>query len=318
MPQGCLPEAHQHQGPLREIPLTLRVRARVETYFPSTGMSIEATGPSILETNMIHILTSRVLRSSVVATGLLCLATPSLAHITLIAPNGGEVLTVGDQANISWSIDVAHNQLNWDIWYSTTGAAGPWIPIVMDLPPGDTTASSVHNYLWTVPDDPSTTVRVRVLMDNAGNDYEGISAADLTIEDGCCGTVYCDPSNLNSTGLPGLLEAHGSTLAANNNIILHALQLPNNQFGYPLMSASQASVPVSNGILCLGGQISRFTSNVFSSGGIGDSGLIFMDLANLPNPPGGSVMPGDTWNFQVWYRDSGGSNFTNGLSITFQ
>ena len=38
-------------------------------------------------------------------------------------------------------------------------------------------------------------------------------------------------------------------------------------------------------------------------------------LANI------AVMPGDTWNFVAWYRDvnpSNTSNFTDGLSVTFQ
>jgi hypothetical protein len=32
-----------------------------------------------------------------------------------------------------------------------------------------------------------------------------------------------------------------------------------------------------------------------------------------------AVLPGDTWNFQAWYRDVGGTNnSTDGVEITFQ
>lgn len=267
---------------------------------------------------MLNIQCSRVLRTLLTSTGLICLAGPGMAHIDVLAPNGGEVLTVGDQVSIEWTIAIAHGQLDWDVWYSTTGPAGPWIQIAMDLPPGSTAAGSVHNHMWTVPNAPSTMVRVRVRMDNTGADYEDISDANFTIQSSCCGTAYCDPNSLNSTGLPGLLEAQGSNLATDNNFTLHALQMPSNQFGYPLISSSQAAVPVAGGTLCLGGQIGRFTSNLFNSGSSGDSGPISLDLANLPSPPGGAVMSGETWNFQVWYRDSGTSNFTNGVSVVFQ
>ena len=30
-----------------------------------------------------------------------------------------------------------------------------------------------------------------------------------------------------------------------------------------------------------------------------------------------AIQPGETWNFQAWYRDSGSNNFTDGLSIGF-
>ena len=49
------------------------------------------------------------------------------------------------------------------------------------------------------------------------------------------------------------------------------------------------------------------------------------DLRPLQHPqPTGfvSVMPGDTWHFQRWYRDPAGPcgsgfNLTNGLALTF-
>jgi hypothetical protein len=38
---------------------------------------------------------------------------------------------------------------------------------------------------------------------------------------------------------------------------------------------------------------------------------------NLPNPPGGMISVGDTWYFQLWYRDGVASNFSDGVSVTF-
>lgn len=100
------------------------------------------------------------------------------AHVKLDNPNGGERLQIGSVFTIRWHIQINHNLQNWDLWYSTTGANGPWIPIVMDLP------ASARSYQWnvqTVPAKFSSRVRVRVRMDNSGQDYEDISDGDLTI-----------------------------------------------------------------------------------------------------------------------------------------
>ena len=58
-----------------------------------------------------------------------------------------------------------------------------------------------------------------------------------------------------------------------------------------------------------------------SSGGAGT--LVFpIDALALPTPTGFVVaQPGETWNFQAWFRDSSPgttSNFTDAVSITFQ
>lgn len=126
---------------------------------------------------------SKVGRCAVVVVGVLCLASAeSRAHVILDQPNGGEVLTVGSAVTIEWRIQIAHNLLNWDLWYSTTGPNGPWISIAQDLPPGSPVVGSVHFFDWTVPDAPSVQVRVRVRMDNSGTDYLDISNSNLTIQ----------------------------------------------------------------------------------------------------------------------------------------
>ncbi len=42
-----------------------------------------------------------------------------------------------------------------------------------------------------------------------------------------------------------------------------------------------------------------------------------LDL-NAPPNPGGMILSGSTWCFQAWFTDGTTSNFTDGLSITFQ
>lgn len=112
------------------------------------------------------------------------------AHVALDSPNGGEELEVGSTFTIEWHVVIQHNQLNWDLSYSTSGAGGPWIDIAVDLPVGDPSMGSMHSYEWTVPDDLSDQVRVRVIQDNSSVDYSDLSVDNLSIissgSESCC------------------------------------------------------------------------------------------------------------------------------------
>ena len=115
------------------------------------------------------------------AAALLLLAGSASAHTDIVSPNGGEVLTPGSTFTVQWKVLIQHNQTSWDLWYSTTGSSGPWIPIATNLPPGSPAAGSIHSYAWTVPNTPSNDVYVRVRMNNPGTDYYGVSDAACTI-----------------------------------------------------------------------------------------------------------------------------------------
>jgi hypothetical protein len=103
------------------------------------------------------------------------LASVGLAHVGLDSPNGGVVLRAGTFFRIEWRVVIAHNTENWDLWYSTTGSQGPWIPIALDLPPGDPSTGAMHFFDWLVPADVSGQVFVRVQQDNTGVDYQDVS-----------------------------------------------------------------------------------------------------------------------------------------------
>ena len=74
------------------------------------------------------------------------------------------------------------------------------------------------------------------------------------------------------------------------------------------------------GNLCLGGGIGRHAKQIANSGAAGEL-VLKLDLTALPRPGGThSVVAGETWNFQAWYRDknpTNTSNFSDGISITF-
>ena len=131
-------------------------------------------------------------------------------------------------------------------------------------------------------------------------------------------TRYCSPANVNSTGSPGVVGAFGSAEVAQNNLTLTASDLPPAQFGYFLAGRTQGMVipPNSSGVLCITGNIGRLNAPALIIQG--PSGSAPVDLTAIPVNPTSPVLPGESWNFQCWYRDLGNtSNFTDAIEITF-
>ena len=139
----------------------------------------------------------------------------------------------------------------------------------------------------------------------------------------CALHPYCSPSVPNSSSESGRIQATGSLTASDNDLTLTAWQLPPDKSGYFLVSQTQgfvATPPGSQGNLCLGGTIGRYAKLIQDSGP-GGTFSIQVDLTAIPTHPPSSVMAGDTWNFQAWFRDTNPgatSNFTDALSITFE
>lgn len=166
----------------------------------------------------------------------------------------------------------------------------------------------------------------------AGGSFEttdGIAASFLNRwgPDICTiGQPYCD-ANANSTGLAASITARGSTFASDLDVSLRATELPQDAFAFFVTSRTQgftANPGGSAGNLCLAGTIGRYIGpgQVQSSGGAGQVDLT-LDMTMIPTGSGFvSVMAGDTWNYQCWFRDAIGdqatSNFTDGVELVFQ
>ncbi len=166
-----------------------------------------------------------------------------------------------------------------------------------------------------------------LLLGIPGDDMAGTNAGAFLVLAGCrpVGTTYCGPSNLNSSGLAASISGQGSPTAAHNQLVLRAESMPPGQFGYFLVSTQAGLIPTpggSQGDLCMGGLLGRFnsTSQIRNSGPTGSFELE-VDLTSLPVNPVRSVLAGETWQFQAWYRDQNPhstSNFTEGLAIPYQ
>jgi len=89
------------------------------------------------------------------------------------------MLEAGSVAQIEWHDSVNHGPATYDLWYSISGPAGPWIVIDSGLERG---GSTNETYDWVVPDTPSDQVRIQVLQNNSqDDDYTDISNSDLAI-----------------------------------------------------------------------------------------------------------------------------------------
>lgn len=165
------------------------------------------------------------------------------------------------------------------------------------------------------------TVTATSWLDGSYGSVNGFQLVDLS--GAPLGTNFCGPAALNSSGQGGVIAAYGSDVASENFLELTASQLPANQFGYFINSTAQGFVqpPGSQGFLCLSGSIGRHTSQIGSSGNLGQM-TIPIDLTSLPRPGGAyAVQAGETWNWQLWFRDvnpTQTSNFTDGVMVTFQ
>ncbi len=163
--------------------------------------------------------------------------------------------------------------------------------------------------------------------DTANNWLCGWSAANAFGFTGgdCIGEGFGE-ANANSTGSVARMSASGSLTASDNDVTIHAQSLPQSSAAFFLTSQTQSFVPNpggSEGNLLLLGSIGRYVGpgQIQNAGSNGIISLA-LDLNQIPQPTGFvSAVAGESWNFQAWYRDVGTagavSNFTNGLSVTF-
>ena len=112
----------------------------------------------------------------------------------------------------------------------------------------------------------------------------------------------------------GVVPFSSVSLSA-NDLSLVASSCPADSFGIYLYADQQVQTPLGDGFLCVNGQ-QIFRAAVVQADA---TGVANFTLDQTALPQGSLIQPGDTVNFQLWYRDSigAGFNLTNGLAVTF-
>jgi hypothetical protein len=215
----------------------------------------------------------------------------------------------GDHSHVRW--------LRYDAGQTTPVAQGD----LFELPSGLEDFAMLGDELWSISESGAKYYQKRtspweqlfpfVFAMNVGS--AGIGVGGL-------GSQYCSATP-NSSGVPGSINAYGSASIAEDDFTLTATDLPSGQFGYFVVSRDTgfAQPPGSQGYLCLGGDIGRL--NKSHQVIVGPGGCLKLNLGDVPVHPPVAVQPGETWQFQCWYRDKNPrqtSNFTFGLTATFE
>ncbi len=213
--------------------------------------------------------------------------------------------------------------------WSFLQSGSSWVPARFALPESVTSSTvvgealAVDGDLLLMGDDRDRSVGFQVgasfLVNLSTPDLNGNGVNDLCES---LGTIYCSPAIANSTGTYAKIEAGGSPFATDQLLALTTTDLPSFSFGYYLGSQTQGLVAGpggSQGTLCLGGTIGRFISQVTDSGSAGQI-TIQVNLGALPPPLPTMVQAGESWNFQLWYRDVNPtvtSNFSDAVEIQY-
>ena len=134
---------------------------------------------------------------------------------------------------------------------------------------------------------------------------------------GCGGPeVYCETSP-NSNGPGALMGWSGSTSVSANDLVLEVTGAAVGKAGIFFFGPEQTQVQVGDGYLCVAGSLKRLP--VVVTDGVGDAAYA-LDLSD-PTLPSAGIAPGETWNFQFWFRDPPGNlstyNFSDGLTVPF-
>ncbi len=185
------------------------------------------------------------------------------------------------------------------------------------------------------------------LWENGGQRGQGALSITGAAPCPCCYgvTISCSPALNHFQGNSVKLDTSYLNSGVASGFHLEAIDGPTLQFGFVLVSASAtSSLTLFQGILCLDSPFGRYTANVAANQGVPglnsigqfDGAGVLQNLVGsssvgsgfdvpvqLPfSPTGQTIAPGDTYSFQVWYRDqdgSGGStaNFSNVVTATF-
>jgi hypothetical protein len=133
-----------------------------------------------------------------------------------------------------------------------------------------------------------------------------------------------DPTGgcVNSSGHGAQLDASGTSSVTADDAVFTATHMPAHAVSIILASRNQSAIPFRDGLWCLGSGARRLEQHLNS----GNQGSVrFTGVVQRLCDVSVTVSPGETVNFQVWFRDSPAKstpcgqkhNLTNGYSIDY-
>lgn len=118
----------------------------------------------------------------------------------------------------------------------------------------------------------------------------------------------------NSVGSGASIEFFGNVSVLDNAFTLRTLGAPPSVSGLFLQGTNRVQTPLGSGFRCVGGSVFRLQP-LIQTDVIGGAFRI-LDLT-APSQAAAQILPGSSWNFQLWYRDGSTANLTDGLGVTF-
>ncbi|MEO1696989.1 MAG: hypothetical protein AAFU73_06820 [Planctomycetota bacterium] len=126
---------------------------------------------------------------------------------------------------------------------------------------------------------------------------------------------YCESAPNSVSALGARIFTNQSISIAANDLVISAIDVPPLQNAIIVSASDKIQLPLSDGFLCVVGT-PIYRLEVLQSDASGRLDYSFDQTFLLP---GYTVAPGQTWNFQYWYRDTigSGANLSNAVAVTF-
>ncbi|MAF65689.1 MAG: hypothetical protein CMJ84_08535 [Planctomycetes bacterium] len=161
--------------------------------------------------------------------------------------------------------------------------------------------------------------------DGVGELHMGLISSDgpavWSLVPGCVGTShhFCDTTP-NSSGTGAMMGSNSETSISENLFEIRAFGAVPAEAALFFYGPNETQMPFGEGFRCVGGGVFRLDPPI----PVGAGGQLArpVDFTAPPANVGpGRILAGDTWKFQLWYRDPAGGpagfNLSDGLSVDF-
>lgn len=127
---------------------------------------------------------------------------------------------------------------------------------------------------------------------------------------------FCLTNPNSADPLGAVMGYAGTSIVPNNNLVLKTTSCPPNKTGLYFYGQGETLVSFGDGSRCVAGPIFRLPALQTDASG---NASFDLDLTHLP--VGGQISAGQTWGFQLWYRDPSvgtfGYNASDALRVAF-